>query len=152
MTLLMALALLPSPSASAPAAAPSPSVPAGAAVIENSGSTNFTGYRVVVMPDGAATVVLGSRAPATGHVSAAQAGKFFADLKAAGPLDSLELEHCAKSVSFGTSTFVTWNGKRSADISCGGGPSATALLSDAQAIVVELHVQAMPRHPVPQPS
>ena len=40
------------------------------------------------------------------------------DLKAAGPLNELPVKHCMKSVSFGKSLFIEYNGVRSPDLSC----------------------------------
>jgi hypothetical protein len=125
-------------------------VPKGAAVILNTGSTNTSGYRIVVQADGSAEYVADS-GRATATVSSALAAKFFADLKAAGPLGDLPSQPCMKSVSFGTSLFVWWKGGRSPDLTCPAGPSGSALSADAADIAHELHVASSFRRPVMRP-
>lgn len=67
--------------------------------------------------------------------------KLLADIKAASPLDQLPVRHCAKSVSFGTRTFVTFKGVQSPDISCAGqtDPRVLALQKDVNEIMAQAH-------------
>ena len=71
--------------------------------------------------------------------------QFFADLKAAGPLDQLTSERCMKSMSFGSTTQIGYLGKMSPDVSCPGSPAMRALETDAAAIADAAGVSALPR-------
>ena len=149
MIILMALAFLPATvGASSATPTPSASVPPDAAIIENSGSTNFAGYRIVVTPDGSAWLTLDGGQAVKAQLPAAHARSLFAHLAAAGPLDSLEVGQCVKSASFGTRTFIEWKGVRTGDVSCGGGQIAQ-LNADVEAILADLQVKPTPRRPAP---
>jgi len=113
-------------------------VPAGAAVIMDTGSTNATGYRIVIQPQGSLEYVAGQqRAAAT--VSRDLARAFFAHLADAAPLDRLQSEPCMKSISFGSSLFVWWWAHgRSPDLLCPTDARGSALREDAQKIAREL--------------
>ncbi|MGC1985037.1 MAG: hypothetical protein WA668_06565, partial [Candidatus Cybelea sp.] len=95
------------------------------AVIENSGSTNTLGYRIEVRSDGSATLAMvhgpsasASPSPAKPFtVSSGIAKQFFADLAAARQSKTVT-EPCMKSASFGSATYVTWQGWRSSDLTC----------------------------------
>jgi len=104
------------------------------ALIVNSGSTNSAGYRLRVYADGITALQQGDAALRK-HVSLALVKRFFADLKAAGPLDALPRAACMKSASFGSSMQVAYRGKTSPDLAC---PSASraarALAIDAGAL------------------
>jgi hypothetical protein len=123
----------------------------GAAVIMLSGSTNTTGYRIVVASDGFAQYV-----SASGRAQAAVPGpitaKLFSDLRSASPLARLPKGSCMKSASFGTSLFVYWNHSRSPDLTCTSG-MGTTVADDAQAVAsaLGLHMQmrGMVRPPLP---
>ncbi len=125
-------------------------VPAGAAVILNTGSTNTAGYRIVVQPSGSVEYAAASRR-ATANIADRLAAKFFHDLKAAGPLQDLETTPCMKSVSFGTSLFVWWEHGRSPDLSCSSGEHARALQDDATQIAAALHLSPGWLSPVVRP-
>lgn len=126
------------------------SVPKGAAVILDSGSTNRSGYRIVVQPDGSAEYVTAS-GRSQDRVPPALAAKFFADLGHAAPLGDLPRSPCAKSVSFGTSVFVYWNHARSPDLSCPTNVLGAAVFKDAAAIAQSLHLEAAFLRPVMRP-
>lgn len=118
-------------------------VPKGAAVVLNSGSTNTAGFRIVIERDGHADYV-SAAGRNSGRVTADQAQKFFSDLQAAGSLRALPTAPCAKSISFGTSTFVWWKlGGRSPDLSCPTNKAGAALAYDVSAIANALHLNAM---------
>ena len=121
-----------------------PPVPPGAAVIANSGSTNSAGYTLVIAPDGSATVRQ-YEGFTQKTVAGAQTHWLFGRLRAAGPLDSLGLEHCIKSASFGTSTRITWNGTTSGDVSCSADPASRELVRTINVIVTQLAVPTLRR-------
>ncbi len=109
------------------------------AVIFNSGSTNTCKYRIRVLPSGKATYTVCNRKGA-GETKVNTATKFFNDISAAKPLSKLPYKPCGKSVSFGTSTQVRYQGQKSPDLSC---PSndlrVTNLYDDAKSIQQELN-------------
>jgi hypothetical protein len=110
-----------------------------AALITNTGSTNFGGFEIAVEPDGAALV----REPSgvrRGTVSRATAKWFFAHLAADRPLGRMAILHCMKPVSFGSDTLVAWQGQTTPDLSCGGGPATQELNRTIRAIERQLVV------------
>jgi len=125
-------------------------VPKGAAVILNTGSTNTSGYRIVVQRNGNAEYITDvTRAKA--QLPTSIGSKFFGDLHAAAPLQNLQHAACMKSISFGTSLFVWWNHSRSPDLSCPADARGRALASDARAVASALHIPGAPRGPVMRP-
>jgi hypothetical protein len=117
--------------------------PPDAAVIENSGSTNFAGYRIAVSPNGSALYAApgGVR---RGRVTPATARWLFRTLRENAPLSALGGTSCMKSVSFGTSTTIAWHGERSADLSCGGSPGTVELTRTIGVIEKQLDVVPAP--------
>lgn len=107
------------------------------ATIEDTGSTNRPGLRVTVDQSGDTTVE--PRRGETQHVKLRESlcNQFMRDLKEAGSLSALPARHCMKSVSFGSSLFIEWNGDKSPDLSCSGQPDARVdtLQRDAQQIL-----------------
>lgn len=94
-------------------------------IVDNSGSTNFSGYRVIIGPSGQVNVTAHGKISINTvyqdgqyKIPAETAGKLIIDLEAVMPLSGLRSMGCAKSVSFGTSTFVTYKGQTSPDIQC----------------------------------
>lgn len=138
----------------------------GASVLD-SGSTNRPGALVRVRADGSAFVeraLRGVQHPPTtnAHVNPALAARLLADAKiarTAGLTRRLGVP-CMKSVSFGSSLFVTWHGWRSPDLFCPVNGPAVALKADAQAILAAAappirSIQPLPnevRRPLPSPS
>lgn len=125
-----------------PIGGPRPTAPAGVriptsvseALIANSGSTNTAGYTLRVYADGT-TALLQADIPQHKRVSRALVDRFFADLRAAGPLDTLPRTFCMKSASFGSTTTISYRGKTSPDVSCPGrSAAARTLASDASAL------------------
>jgi hypothetical protein len=104
-----------------------------AATIVDSGSTNRSGYRIVVDQTGAAEMTmvprgLGARqaqpAPVQRMLPQALVDSFYTSLKSAKPLASLPAEHCAKSASFGSKLTVSFGGEATPDLNCGDGGNA----------------------------
>ena len=100
------------------------------ATIVNSGSTNRSGFRIVLRRSGAAeysTIPRGAQSQRAQPEHAAKriledlSRRLFADLEAARPLASLPAPHCAKSVSFGSRLTVEFAGETTPDLSCGDG-------------------------------
>jgi hypothetical protein len=115
------------------------------AVIVNSGSTNVAGYTLRVRDNGWTTL---DQAGATQHkrVGEALAARFFADLRAAGPLDALPRAMCMKSTSFGSVTTISYRGARSPDVSCPSTSAAQAALgTDVNALRDAAGVSTRPR-------
>jgi hypothetical protein len=146
----LSLAALPA-GAKAPSAKPAPPV-VQTAVIENTGSTNTQGYRITISATGKAeymaterrgSVVEGKAQSVT--VGASLAQRLLRDLKAAMPLSTLPVRHGMKSASFGTSTYVEYQGQRSPDLSFPGNAKAQALHDDAGDIARALHLGNAPR-------
>ena len=105
--------------ASSPTAPPGMRIPVAPteALIVNSGSTNTAGYRLRVDAAGRTTLQQGDIALRK-TVSVRLAQRFFADLRAAGPLDAMRPARCMKSTSFGTTMTIVYRGKTSPDVSC----------------------------------
>ena len=125
---------IPTPSGSPPVpVARIPTAP-DEALIVNSGSTNRAGYRLRVYADGT-TALQQADAAVRKQVPLGLVKRFFADLRAAGPLDKLPRAACMKSVSFGSSTQVAYRGKTSPDLTCpSASPAERALAVDADAL------------------
>lgn len=114
--------------------------PADTAVIVNSGSTNSYGYSIHVSSDGKATVTLQNRGgtpestPKPFTVSTETASRFFSDLAAARKGNAATVP-CMKSVSFGSSMHISWQGWTSPDLTCPPKDSlGQALIDDVGAI------------------
>lgn len=102
--------------------------------IENSGSTNTSGYEITVSTRGRASY---HETRAERHIctlSKEVTAKLFADVAAAMPLTALPVRHGMRSASFGTQTFVIYRGQRSPDLTIPSGPEAMSLHDDILAI------------------
>jgi hypothetical protein len=86
--------------------------------IESTGSTNAPGVKLLVSPSGSAEVQPRHAEARRTTVKAELANRLFEDLKSIGPLSALPPVHCIKSVSFGTSLYVEYEGERSPDLNC----------------------------------
>jgi hypothetical protein len=154
---MFALMVLLASASSSPAPVEA-AIPPDAAVIINSGSTNTAPYRIVVRPDGSVHVELQAQAPQAKTLSTATATAFFKDLKSAMPLDGLQTEPCVKSASFGTSTYVQYQGTKTPDLACATGDAAKRLSADVNNITSELKINAFrnfqggANHVLPEPS
>lgn len=114
--------------------------PLDSATIVDSGSTNANGYTIHVTSDGNASVEYQPRGgspigtPKRFTVPAATTARFFADLGAARK-GNMATVPCMKSVSFGTTLKVTWQGWTSPDLTCPPKDAlGEALVSDVAAI------------------
>jgi len=122
----------PSASASQTASAPQRKKPRSAryfATIIQSGSTNSRPYKVFIHSDGSATVQLeGSSSalhpeavpPREQHIAAGtiDAKTLRQLLKEVADVSKIPIGFCAKSVSFGTRTQISYAGKMSGDLQC----------------------------------
>lgn len=88
------------------------------ATIENSGSTNAPGVKLIIKPSGEAEVQSRNAEARKTTVDEQLSRRLFDDLNSIGPLSALPRTHCIKSVSFGTSLYIEYNGERSPDLSC----------------------------------
>ena len=109
----------------------------GQVLITNTGSTNRPGINITMGSKGHAVVEDRNGDKAKMKLPSELHTKLMQDLEAAGPLDQMQARHCAKSVSFGSSTFVTYKGVRSPDLSCAGqtDPAVIALQKDVDDIM-----------------
>lgn len=115
------------------------------ALIVDSGSTNRAGYRLRVYASGWTALQQGD-VPLRKRVPAALVARFFADLKAAAPLDQLTIVHCMKSASFGSTLHVGYRGAMSPDLACPSSSDAgRALAVDVTALASAAGVSMLPR-------
>jgi hypothetical protein len=104
------------------------------AVIQNSGSTNTSGFTITVWSDGTSSVSVRGQADHAFTLQPDLRARFFSDLQAASTATSAP-RHCMKSASFGTTTSVRWHGWSSLDLQCPPlPPSVAALANDVAAI------------------
>ncbi|MGO9863964.1 MAG: hypothetical protein ACLPLR_10175 [Terriglobales bacterium] len=109
--------------AAAPAQQTTPAVAGDLATIIQSGSTNSRGYSVVLHNDGSATSVFIGTTDAmvekrefpAGTVDTKTLGQLLAQI---GDVSKIPAGHCPKSVSFGTTTKIEYEGKTSGDLQC----------------------------------
>jgi hypothetical protein len=97
------------------------------AVLIQSPSTNSRGYKVVIHNDGSATAEIGG-ASFAGRAEASRSQQFRPGtihtttlrhlLTQIGDVSKIPTGRCAKSVSFGTRTQITYAGKTSGDLQC----------------------------------
>ena len=116
----------------------------GAVVIRNSGSTNTLGFTIAVSPDGESVVSQNGTAVRK-TLSAAQTREFFEDVRAMMPLETGPVRPCMRSVSFGSSTTVSYQNATTSDLSCRADAASAQLRGAIAAIVRELDVKLLPR-------
>lgn len=111
------------------------------AVILNTGSTNSAGYTIKLWSDGSAQYAIVRGPIKAFSVPEALADRFFTDVKAARA-NGRQLQHCMKSVSFGTRTIVRWHGWISPDLQCPPFTAPVAVLAqDVSAIQSDARIQ-----------
>jgi hypothetical protein len=98
--------------------------------ITRSGSTNTLGVELTLDGSENATIRPQSEAARPLKLKSSAVAAFTKAIEAAGPLHALRANHCVKSVSFGSSLFVSRGEDRSPDLSC-------ADPSDAQAAAIK---------------
>lgn len=97
--------------------------------ITDTGSTNVPGMNVKLENSGPeATAEPRGGTPQKMTIPKDLCSRLMDDLKNAGPLNELPVAHCMKSVSFGTSLFIEYNGAKSPDLSCRQTDTRTAAL------------------------
>ncbi len=113
----------------------------GQVVITDTGSTNRAGMTVTVGSKGHTVIESRNGAKAKMTLELDLQHHLLEDVNAAAPLNELPVSHCAKSISFGTRTFVTFKGVKSPDISCPGqtDPRVLALQKDVNLIMAQAH-------------
>jgi hypothetical protein len=113
------------------------------ATIVDSGSTDWSGYKMDVWSDGNADLTLQDRGSATHGpvktftISASRAHRFFADLKAARDGDAAK-EFCGTYAGNATTAFVQYHSWMSPDLACAPAPNSVltlALINDVNAIL-----------------
>jgi hypothetical protein len=122
------------------------------AEIVNSGSTNMRGYLIEVSRSGRIVVdAPDGTGPRDASVPGDLADRFFAALDAAKPLGALPRRHCAKSVSFGYSIHIRYDGASSPDLTCPLGAQEESLASLTSEIARAAEISNQPRRLVPEP-
>ncbi|HXW50643.1 MAG TPA: hypothetical protein VEJ41_01530 [Candidatus Acidoferrales bacterium] len=129
------------------ASVPTLPMPSNGAMIYNPGTGDYSGFRIVVSPDGRAIAIDGA-----GHASTQLendvVAKFFSDLASAGPLAQLSAKPCTANVNAPTTVevnsaiIISWKGQHSPALTCATDASAQRLLLDATQIQRALYVQA----------
>jgi hypothetical protein len=120
------------------------------AVITNSGSTNSPGSQLIIHNDGSGSLTSQPRLwqlPSKQNVNktfppgtfdSRQLARILAEIR---DLSAVPGHGCFKSISFGTSTTITHNGKTSGDLSCIAGTDAP-LFQDLRNVVDHMYTQA----------
>ena len=122
--------------------------PTQQATIEETGSTNTLGVKIVVGPGGAAQMHVEGEEVRTVTINADLSDRLFRDLKAFSPMSALPGNHCIKSASFGTSLYVEYSGERSPDLNCPApvGSKLAQLQKDVNEIMQAVHWKPQPAH------
>jgi hypothetical protein len=111
------------------------------ATVIDTGSTNVPGVTMTINALGAAEVRPRDAEARKTSVDAHLSERLFQDLQSAGPLSALPKPHCFKSVSFGSSLYVEFNGERSPDLNCPAGADSklAALQKDVRDLMEAAH-------------
>lgn len=111
------------------------------ATIIDTGSTNRPGVKMIVNTLGSAEVQARDAESHKTNVDAHLCERLFQDLKSAGSLSAIPPVHCAKSVSFGSSLYIEFNGERSPDLNCPAPPDSkvATLQKDARDLMDAAH-------------
>ena len=119
-------------------------VMANTIVVSNTGSTNFIGYRMLIVPSGQVSYVSGD-GPGNSVLPRQLLRHLKRDIAAASPLSLLpQPAICMKPMSFGTSTFVALGGERSPELTCPANRAARAVKNDVAKIVAFLRIRNVP--------
>jgi hypothetical protein len=92
-------------------------------VLNNSGSTNVAGWKLIINPDGSGNLVSQSGHPINYGSKFYPAGTFpvsnlTAIIEQFGGASKIPTGNCVKSASFGSTTTLSYNGSTSGDVSC----------------------------------
>jgi hypothetical protein len=91
------------------------------ATVDVSASTNSSPYSIKLFADGSATMSIKDGSSKNFNPGSVDAKTLKALLQNVGDVSQLtSRQPCMKSVSFGTATLITYNGKTSQDLSCAG--------------------------------
>jgi hypothetical protein len=114
------------------------------ATIEDTGSTNVPGTTLIVSGGGSTKVQPHGSEPHAVSLDRRLSQRFFDDLKSAGRLSDLPHAHCMKSVSFGSSLYIEFNGERSPDLNCPARPDSklSVLQKDVREIMQAVRVES----------
>ena len=114
------------------------------ATIEDTGSTNTPATMLIVHAGGSTKVQPHGAEARTISLDPRLSERFFQDLKSAGRLSELPHIHCMKSISFGSSLYIEFNGERSPDLNCPApsGSKLSVLQKDVREIMQAAHVES----------
>jgi hypothetical protein len=147
MRLYLALALFVVTAGTAVAGAP-----LDGAVVRQSASTNTQPVEIRLWSNGHAQVAVGMQDRREFTVPVDVANKFFQDVRAARTNPGTQ-RPCMKSVSFGTTTHVTWHEYTSWDLQCRPlSPAVAVLADDVEQIMGLANVGSTVRNRIPNPN
>ena len=123
-------------------------VPKGAATIYDPGSGDFSGFRIVIQPDGHATSVDGAGRSAL-DLQNEISDRFFADLRSVTIAGKNPTSQCSTdAMPVSDDVTIKWSGKAWSGLSCSTDAQLLALASDAKAIERALYVQTYRARPM----
>jgi hypothetical protein len=117
-----------------------------AITIINTGSTNTPPYTIRITPGGTARVQMETRR-FTDSVPRVFMQRLIRDLKAVQPLANLTTGPCFKSVSFGSATYLEYQGESTPDIDCLDNAAGRRIKEDVNNIVQYLNIILVPKDP-----
>ena len=123
-------------------------VPKGAVTIYDPGSGDYSGFRIVVQPNGHAIAVDGAGRSSL-DLQNDVSDRFFADLQRATLASKNPTSQCSTSViAVGDDVTIKWNGKAWSGLSCATDSQLLALAGDAKTIERALYVQTYRARPM----
>ena len=126
---------------------PSKAAEGALATIIDTGSTNRPGLQVTLDASGNAKVGSNDAEPRAVQLNSHLCKEFVNTVQSIASLHALPAAHCMKSVSFGSSLYVEYNGERSPDLNCPvqQDPKVDALKSQALEILKAAKATSAPR-------
>jgi hypothetical protein len=88
------------------------------ATIIDTGSTNRPGLQITLDASGNAKVESHGMGPHAMRLNSRLCKEFISTIQSTAPLRALPAAHCMKSISFGSSLFIEYNGERTPDLNC----------------------------------
>ena len=123
-------------------------VPKGAATIYDPGSGDYSGFRIVVQPDGHAVSVDGA-GRSTLDLQNDISDRFFADLRSASIASKNPTAQCSTgAIPVSDDVTIKWSGRAWSGLSCATDAQLAALAIDAKAIERALYVQTYRARPM----